>query len=58
MIEQIEYVYSRHKSADRASWALDDYIAQDIVCEAERPTYRHAPRYKGDPLPWVVIFLD
>ncbi len=53
-----EYVYSRHETADRAAWALEDYIASDIVCEAERPTYRRQPRCANDPKPWVVLFLD
>jgi len=51
-----EYVYSRHKSADRAAWALESYFAEGIISDAERPTYRLAPLYKGDPLPWAVIF--
>lgn len=54
----LEYVYSRHSTADRAAWSLEDYFATDIVSEAERPTYRNEPRYKGDPRPWAVIFID
>jgi len=44
------FAYSTHKTLDAAELALEDYFADGIICEAERPHIKRIGKR------WCVMF--
>ena len=46
----IYFIYSRHSTEARAYDALENYFAEDIICDGERPKIEKHYKY------WCVMF--